>query len=175
MRARLALIAALALCATPAVAQGKTKTPALPQGVQALEMCETFASGDVLAVEAASAEGWDTYQDSSESPYVKAYSGSKDLPGIGHATMFALVESYPHATFGYCRVDVPELSGDAGNQVQAIQDLERYEGQAVQNGDGSFASLAGTTDSERLLLTHATPSTFVIQLSILTPKAEAAE
>ena len=175
MRAGLALIAALALCATPVAAQGKTKTPAEPQGVAALEMCETYATGDVLAVEAAISDGWDAYEDSAESPYVKSYSGSKDLPGIGHATMFALVESYPRHTFGYCRVDVTEVTGSADDAVQAIQNLDRYEGQSIVNGEGSFASLAGTEDTNRMLLTHATPTNFVIQLSILTPKAETAE
>jgi hypothetical protein len=173
MRAGLALIAAFALCATPVVAQGKSKAPAVPQGVQALEMCETFAAGDVLAVEAAIEKGWDAYEDTSESPYVKSYSGSKELPGIGYANMFALVESYPKSTFGYCRVDVMEVTGDAANEIQAIQNLERYEGQSIMNGDGTFASLTGATDPNRTLLAHVTPSTFVIQLSISTPKAEA--
>ena len=173
MRAGLALIAALAFCATPAVAQGKTKAGTVPQSVAALEMCETFASGDVLAVEAAIERGWDAYEDGGESPYVKSYSGSKELPGIGFATMFALVESYPQSTFGYCRVDVQEVTGNADNEVQAIQNLDRYEGQSIMNGDGNFASLTGTTDKTRTLLTHLAGGRFVIQLSILTPKAEA--
>jgi hypothetical protein len=171
MRAGLAIIAALACCATPAVAQGKTKMPVLPQGVQALEMCETFAKGDVLAVEAAIEKGWEAYDDGGESPYVKSYSGSKELPGIGYATMFALVEDYPDATFGYCRVDVTEVTGNAGNEVQIIQGLDRYEGQMIQNGDGNFASLTGKDDKNRMLLTHLADNAFVIQLSILTPKA----
>jgi hypothetical protein len=173
MRAGLALIAAVSLCATPVVAQGKTKPGAVPQGVAALEMCEIFARGDVLAVEAAIAKGWDAYEDGAESLYVKSYSGSKELPGIGYATMFALVEDYPKSTFGYCRVDVTEVTDDAHSQVQAIQNLDRYEGQAIQNGEGSFASLTGTADSNRMLLAHAADGAFAIQLSIVTPKAEA--
>ena len=172
MRAGLALIAALILCVTPAVAQGKTKPGAVSQGVQALEMCETFATGDVLAVEAATEKGWDAYEDSSESPYVKSYSGSKDLPGIGLATMFALVESYPASTFGYCRIDVQEVTGNAGNEVQAIQELDRYEGESTMTGAGTFASLTGITDKNRMLLAHLADGVFVIQLSIITPKAE---
>ena len=175
MRAGLALIAALALCATPVVAQGKTKTPALPQGVQALEMCENFAAGDGQAVEAAIEKGWDAYEDAAESPFVKSYSGGKELPGIGYATMFALVEDYPRSTFGYCRVDVLEVTGNADTEIQLIQNLERYEGQAIQNGDGTFASLTGTDDPSRSLLAHVTPGKFVLQLSITTPKAEADE
>jgi hypothetical protein len=175
MRAGLALIAAVSLCATPVVAQGKTKPGAVPQSVAALEMCETFARGDVLAVEAAIEKGWDAYDDGGESPYVKSYSGSKELAGIGYATMFALVEDYPNSTFGYCRVDVTEVTGNADNEVQIIQGLARYEGQVIQNGDGNFASLTGTEDQNRMLLTHLADGKFVIQLSILTPKAEAAQ
>lgn len=175
MRAGLALIAAVSLCATPAVAQGKTKAGAVPQSVQALEMCETFARGDVLAVEAAVEKGWDAFEDDAESPYVKSYSGSKELSGIGYATMFALVEDYPQSTFGYCRVDVTEVTGNADNEVQIIQGLGRYEGQVIQNGDGNFASLTGKDDKNRMLLTHLADGKFVIQLSILTPKATTAE
>lgn len=175
MRAGLALIAALALCATPAVAQGKTKAGAVPQSVQALEMCETFAKGDVLAVEAAIEKGWDAYEETAETPFVKSYSGSKELPGIGYATMFALVEDYPQNTFGYCRVDVTEVTGDAQVAVQSIQNLDRYEGRAIQNGDGTFASLTGTDDKNRMLLAHLADGKFVIQLSIITPKADTAD
>jgi hypothetical protein len=147
----------------------------VPQSVAALEMCETFATGDVLAVEAAIEKGWEAYEDAAESPYVKSYSGSKELPGIGYATMFALVESYPQQSFGYCRVDVAEVTGDAQVAVQSIQNLDRYEGQTIQNGEGTFASLTGTTDKNRMLLTHLADGKFVIQLSIITPKAEADE
>lgn len=175
MRAALALIAMLCLSATPVVAQGKTKPGAAPQGVAALEMCEIFARGDVLAVEAAIEKGWDAFEDGAESPYVKSYSGSKELPGIGYATMFALVEDYPNSTLGYCRVDVTEVTGNADNEVQIIQGLGRYEGQVIQNGDGNFASLTGKDDKNRMLLTHAADGAFVIQLSIITPKAATAE
>ncbi|KQX40308.1 hypothetical protein ASD04_06665 [Devosia sp. Root436] len=175
MRAGLAAIAVLALCATPVAAQGKTKPGAVPQSVAALEMCETFATGDVLAVEAAIEKGWDASEDDSESPFVHSYSGGKDLPGIGYASMFALVEDYPNRTFGYCRVDVNEVTGDAEVAVQSIQNLDRYEGQAIQNGAGTFASLTGKTDKNRMLLTHVADNTFLIQLSIITPKADTAE
>jgi hypothetical protein len=174
MRAGFALIAVLALGATPVVAQGKVKAPGTPQSVQVLEMCEMFAAGDVLAVEAAIAKGWDAYDQQSESPFVKSYAGSKDLPGLGYANMFALVESYPQSTFGYCRVDVSEPTGDGQSLVQAIQQLDRYEGEAIQNGDGSFASLTSADGAHnRLLLAHWSREAFVVQLSIATPKAEA--
>ena len=175
MRAGLALITALALSATPAVAQGKTKGPVTPQGVQALEMCEGFALGEATAYDVAVERGWEAYEDDSESPYVRSYSGGKELAGIGYANMFALVEDYPHVTFGYCRVDVNEVTGDAFNEVQLIQSLGRYEGQVIQNGAGNFASLTGTDDKNRMLLAHAADGTFVVQLSIITPKAATAE
>ncbi|MGB3337182.1 MAG: hypothetical protein WBA73_08395 [Devosia sp.] len=175
MRAGLALIAVLALCVTPVVAQGKAKAGAVPQGVAALAMCEGFALGEAAAYDAAVEQGWETYEDDSESPYVRSYSGGKDLPGIGHASMFALVEDYPQQTFGYCRVDVSEVTGDADKAVQDIQALDRYEGQSILNGQGSFASLTGKTDKNRMLLAHSTATNFVIQLSIITPKAEADE
>ncbi|MFP9138492.1 hypothetical protein ACLI1C_15040 [Devosia sp. XGJD_8] len=176
MRAGFALIVGLALCTTPVVAQGKVKAAATPQSVQVLEMCETFAAGDVLAVEAAIAKGWDAYDQESESPFVKSYAGSKDVPGLGYANMFALVESYPQNTFGYCRVDVAEPAGDGQSLIQAIQQLDRYEGEAIQNGDGSFASLTGADGAtDRLLLAHWSQEAFVVQLSINTVKAAAAE
>ena len=173
MRAGLALIAAMALCATPTVAQGKTKGPVPPQGVAALEMCEGFALGEETAYDGAVEKGWEAYEDDSESPYIRSYSGGKDLAGIGYANMFALVEDYPHATFGYCRVDVNEVTGDANGVVQDIENLARYEGQSIVNGAGTFASLTGTEDKNRMLLAHLADGTFVIQLSIITAKAEA--
>lgn len=174
MRAAFALIAVLALCVTPVVAQGKTKAPATLQGVGILEMCEHFAAGDVLALESAIGKGWDAYEDAAESPFVASYSGSKDVPGLGYATMFALVESYPSSTFGYCRVDLTEVTSPAGIEVEAIAALDRYAGETVNNDEGTFVSLSGATDPGRLLLAQATPGGFVIQLSIITPKAASA-
>ena len=171
MRTAFALIAAFVLSVAPAVAQGKTKGPVEPQGVAALEMCEGFALDEAGAYDAAVANGWEAYEDDSESPYVRSYSGGKELAGIGYASMFALIEDYPDRTFGYCRVDVNEVTGDAQVAVQTIQNLERYEGESIQNGAGTFASLTGTEDKNRMLLTHLADGKFVIQLSIITPKA----
>lgn len=170
MRAGLVVIAALALSVTPVVAQGKTKGPASPISVQVLEMCEKFATGDVLAVNDAIGKGWDAYAQEGESPYVQSFGGSKELPGIGSANLFALIEDYPNSTLGYCRVDVAEPQGDGNVAIQAIQNLDRYEGQAQQISDGSFASLTGTTDKDRLLLAHWSADSFVIQLSIIRQK-----
>jgi hypothetical protein len=175
MRAGLAVIAVLALSVAPVAAQGKTKGSATPQSVQVLELCEKFATGDVLAVQDAMAKGWDAYEQDSESPYVQSFAGSKDLPGIGSANLFALIEDYPNETLGYCRVDVAEPTGDGNAAIQAIQNLDRYEGQSQLVSDGSFASLTGREDKNRLLLAHWSAESFVVQLSIITPKAETAD
>jgi hypothetical protein len=175
MRARLvATAAALALCASPALAQ-KTKSPAAPQSVAALEICERFASGDVLALDNATAKGWDAYETDSESPYVQSYSGNREIPGIGYANLFTLVESYPGSTFGYCRIDVTELADtDGAAQIQAIEALDRYEGTGQTTPTGTFASLKGADDSAKaLLLAHWTETSFVIQLTVITPTATA--
>ena len=169
MRAALSIFAAMALCATPVAAQSKTKTKTLPS-VEVLAMCESFASGDVLAVQAAQSDGWDAFEDAGESPFVKSYSADKSVPGIGEASLFALIESYPDSSFGYCRVDVEQPEG--GNElVQAIVDLPRYQGNARELDGGLYVSLAGTGDITRLLLAHRKADSFVIQLSINTPKA----
>ncbi len=176
MRPALAILLAASLCASPALAQGKTKAPPVPQAVQVVEMCEKFARGDVLAVDDAIAKGWDAYEQDSESPYVRSFAGSKDLPGIGAAEMFALVETYPGTTFGYCRVDVidPPREGNAPQQaMQDIQNLPRYEGTSQMVSDGSFASLTGAGgDTNTLLLAHWSDESFVVQLSVITPGTE---
>lgn len=172
MRLAFTIMAALALCAAPVAAQGKTKTKA-PASVAVLAVCESFASGDVLAVQAAREAGWDASQDDSESPFIQAFSGLKMLPGIGEASLFALNEDYPDASFGYCRIDVAGAQG--GNElVQALVDLPRYDGQTRQRDGGMFASLQGVPDTNRMLLAHRDAQGFVLQLSITTPKAAGA-
>ncbi|UJW87154.1 hypothetical protein [Devosia sp. SL43] len=179
MRAGLAVIAALALSVTPVVAQGKTKGTAmsLDVGVEVVELCEEFAKGDVLAVDDAIAKGWDAYEGTGESPYVQTYSASKELAGIGSAEIFVLFEDYPTHTLGYCRMDVLEPQGNDGSVViQAIQNLDRYEGQTQMISEGSFASLVGADDdTNRMLLTHWSAESFVVQLTIITPKPASTE
>jgi mannose-1-phosphate guanylyltransferase len=178
MRAALVLTAALALCATPVAAQGKTKgttaAGVAAQALEALETCERFARGDVLAVDGAIEDGWDAYEETGESPYVRSYGGTKDFPGIGTASIFGLVEEYPQASFGYCRIDVTEPTGEHGAAaVEAIAKLPRYEGATQATDAGDFASLAGAEDPDStLLLTHWTADAFVIQLTIVTPRPE---
>ena len=176
MRAGLVLITALVLCATPAVAQAKAKAPAVPGSVQVLEICESFATNAPDAVEAAIAKGWDAFDQGGESPFIKSYAGSKDIAGLGYANIFVLIESYPDRTFGYCRADVMEPTGDGQALVQAIQNLGRYKGEAIQNEEGSFASLGDTEgDADRMLLTQWTTDAFVVQLSVNNPKTATVE
>lgn len=176
MRAALALIAVSALCAAPAVAQGKAKPAMASVSVQVLEICESFALEQAGAVDAAIAAGWDAYEETGESPFIKSYSGSKEIAGLGFGSFFALVETYPDRVFGYCRADVIEPSGDGEALVKAITDLGRYAGDVVQEGAGSYASLVATApEQDRVLLTHWTPNAFVVQLSITTARAEAAQ
>jgi len=174
MRMALAISAALLVCATPAVAQGKTKSaPAgAAEAVKALEVCETFARGDVLATQSATEQGWDAYEQASESPFVKSYAGGKDLAGIGPANLFSLVETYPQGIFGYCRVDVSGPTGSKGAAVvRAIATLPRYGGDVRATDAGDFASLQGIGNTGTMLLTHWTADAFVIQLTIVTPRA----
>ncbi len=169
--AGLLVLGALALAASPAFAQKTKSSAAIPAVLAALETCETFATGDVLALEAATEAGWDAYEETAESPFIKSYSASKDFPGVGYADMFSLVETYPDRTLGYCRIDLNEPIGNGAAAIAAIADLDRYEGEVTTNAEGSFASLAG---DERLLLTHWSDYSFVVQLTILTPRGPAA-
>lgn len=161
---------ALLVCATPAMAQSKSK---VLQSVQVLEICETFAKGDVLARENAEEHGWTVYDESSESPYVRFYSGSKDLPGIGSAEMTVLLEDYPGKLFGYCRVEVTEPQGNAGDEIAAIKALERYDGKTAATAEGMFGTFTGTDDKDTLLLAHHSEASFVVQLTVIRPQAEA--
>src|SRR5690606_135057 len=125
MRTGLALFLGLMLAVTPAMAQGKTKTSGANEALAALEVCETFAKGDVLAVEAAIEAGWDAYDQDAESPFIRSYAASREIPGMGWGDMFILVESYPEATLGYCRLDVAEPTGRGEPVISALAGLDR--------------------------------------------------
>ncbi|WP_297109679.1 hypothetical protein [uncultured Devosia sp.] len=174
MRWSLALVLALGLVAQPALAQGKTKTSVADEAVAALEMCEAFAKGDVLAVDEAVSAGWDAYQDDSESPFIRSYSAGREIPGIGWGDMFALVESYPDRTLGYCRIDVADPKGQGDKAIEALAALDGYAGDVTTESGGTYASLVGTSD-DSLLITHWDAVGFVIQLTILTPKPASSE
>jgi hypothetical protein len=175
MRTGLALLLSLALAVTPAVAQGKTKSSPVQEAVAALGVCEAFAKGDVLAVEGATEAGWDAYEDSSESPFIRTYSASREIPGIGWGDIFVLVENYPDQTLGYCRVDVVGPTGNGEAVIGALSRLDRFTGEVKSEGGGTYASLSGTGDDHALLMTHWDETGFVIQLTIITPKTAQAE
>lgn len=166
MRAGLAILAVLALAVQPALAQSKTKTSPIAAALSALETCEAFASGDEAALETAVAAGWDAYAEEGESPFVKSYSASLELAGMGWGELFSLVESYPGRTFGYCRIDVAESKGNGAAVIEAIAGLDRYDGEVLNQDGGHYASLEG---GDSLLLAHWDDFGFVIQLSTLTP------
>ncbi|MBU1306664.1 MAG: hypothetical protein KKF33_14250, partial [Alphaproteobacteria bacterium] len=152
------------------VAQGKVKRGGEPPAVAALHVCEKFANGDVLAVENATALGWDAYVQNAESPYVQSFGAGKEFPGLGRADMFSLFETYPESTFGYCRIDMIDVSGDGLAAFQSILDLGSYVGDSTTQDDNHYASLMGRDDKSRQLLAHWADGTFVLQLSIVRPK-----
>lgn len=170
MRKASALLLALALIVQPAIAQTKTKASPADAALAALEVCETFARGDAMAVDAAIEAGWDAYDQEAESPFIRSYSASRDIPGLGWGDLFALVESYPDRTLGYCRLDVAEARGKRDEAIEALAGLDRYEGEVKTENDGVYASLKGT-DQDAMLMTHWDDIAFVIQLTILTPKS----
>jgi hypothetical protein len=175
VRAGLALFLGLMLAVTPASAQGKTKSSAVEEAVAVLEVCETFAKGDVLALDAAVEAGWEAYDQDSESPFIRSYTASREIPAVGWGEIFVLVESYPEHTLGYCRLDVIEPRGKGDAVISALAGLGRYQGDVTEENGGSYASLAGTGDKKALLLTHWDEASFAIQLTIITPKSASSE
>ena len=175
MRFGPALIAGLVLVATPALAQSKTKTTAASEAVSVLDVCETFARGEDGALDAAVAAGWEAYDEEGESPFIRQFSASREIPVMGWGDIFVLLESYPDATLGYCRLDLLQPSGNGEAVIEALAALDGYEGEVVSEGEATFASLAGTGDDQSLLIAHWTPESFVIQLTIVTPKSASSE
>lgn len=173
MRAGLALIALLALSVTPAVAQGKTKTPPPPGALVTLEVCELFASGVPDAVEQAEAMDWEVTPGDPETPWVTSTNIYRQVAGLGYVEGFILMEDYPGLDFGYCRIDVYEREGEA--DVALIDDLPRWQGAIKTEGSGTFGSWKSTGgDDQRLLLSHEDEYGFVLQLTVMRPKADEA-
>jgi hypothetical protein len=173
-RASAGTFAALALLGAtlaPAHAQDKVKTlPGAPH-LLALEACEAFAANEPDVIETTTADGWYAYEVESESPFVAEYGANQQLAGIGQADIFALVETYPDLIFGYCRLDVANPENNGQGLIEEIAALPRYAGDVRTTPAGTFASLTGTDDPQRLLLTHWTEDSFVIQLTILASEA----
>lgn len=173
MRAGLALIAVLALGAMPVMAQGKTKAPPEPGALQALDVCALFAADDPKAAEGAIEAGWAVTPGDPESPFVRSTNFSKHISGLGYADGFVLVESYPHTTFGYCRIDVMDVEGDA--QVKLIDALPGWQGELTEDGVGTYGSWDATDGGQNnMLLSHEDEFGFVLQLTMMKPKPAAA-
>ncbi len=169
MRASLALLAVMALAVQPAFAQVKSKASPVASALTALEMCEAFARGGDTLVTDAIADGWDAYDQSAESPFVKSYAASREMAGLGWGDLFSLVETYPGKVFGYCRIDFIEIEGDGKPVIDAIAALDRYDGEVLDQDGGHYGSFSG---GDSLLLAHWDEDGFVIQLTTLTPRAE---
>lgn len=175
MRTGLALLLSLALAVTPAMAQGKTKTSPAQEAIAALTVCEAFAKGDVLATELAIEAGWDAYEDNSESPFIRSYSASREIPTIGWGEIFVLIENYPDQMLGYCRLDVMEPSDKGETVIAALAGLEGYAGDVTEQDGGHYASLSSTGEEQGMLMTHWDVTGFVMQLTVITPKSAQAE
>ena len=72
---------------------------------------------------------------------------------------------------GYCRLDVAEPRGKGAAAIEALAGLDRYRGDVTSESGGTYASFMGTDDDNTLLITHWDEVGFVIQLTIITPKA----
>nr|WP_314258080.1 hypothetical protein [uncultured Devosia sp.] len=170
MRAGLAVIAALALCVTPAVAQGKSKAPQQAGALAALEVCELFASGNPEAKEMAEERDWEVSSAEPESPWVSTTDIYRSIPGLGYAEGYVLMENYPDSDFGYCRVDVYEAEGEA--DVALIEDLPEWQGEIRNKGAGTYGAWTSADyGGQRFLLSHEDEYGFVLQLTVIRPKA----
>ena len=156
-------------------AEAPELTSGEPVSVQVFKTCLNYARGDAQPEETAKGLGWEAFEDQGESPFVRTYSGNKSFTDVGDAALFSLVESYPDATFGYCRVDIQSPVGEA--DVNALRDLpELAGGQVITNGDGTFGSWKGSeAEPQLLLLSHQTADTYVLQMTIITHRDGPAE
>ena len=169
MRRALVLLAVAALAVTPAVA--KTKGEA--RAAQLLETCEKFASGDVLIVEWATAQGWTASEAASDNVYAHVFNATKTIDGVGEVTLFSLIETYPGQTLGYCRMDVPTPQADLG--VLKLNDLPRLKGEVQSVDGGDYGSWQGAeAGRDYLLLASETTAAFALQLTTFTARPAAA-
>jgi len=170
MRAGLAVIAALALCVTPAVAQGKSKAPQQAGALASLEVCALFAKGIADADDQAVEMGWEVTEGDPESLFVESINLYRHIPGLGYAEGFVLMEDYPDMDFGYCRIDVYEAEGEA--DVALIDALPEWQGEIRNKGAGTYGSWSSADyGGQRLLLSHEDEYGFVLQLTVIRPKA----
>jgi hypothetical protein len=170
MRAALPIVAGLALLAAPAAGQEETKTkePAAPLAIELLELCELYADGDVLANTTAASQGWQASETETDSIFVRSFDATKTLEGIGDATLFSLIESYPQLTLGYCRIDIASPQGQVG--VAELDTLERLTGDLETTQAGTYGAWNGTeAGRDYMLLANQDEFGFGLQLTILEP------
>lgn len=166
MRA-LALIAVLALAATPALAEGKTKGASAALAV--LEMCTQFATGDLAtAVDDATARGWMVNEEASESPFSTSYAGFKSFNGVGDGNLWVQLERYPGAVTMVCRVDMDMAGPDADAQVAALKGLDWLDGELTQDATGVYGSWSTNGSNPNLVLALQGPDGFTLKLTSTT-------
>jgi hypothetical protein len=170
MRPALLGFIALALVAPPAAAQEKTKTkePATPLTVEFLDLCELYANGDVLATTTATQRGWQASETETDSIFVRSYDATRTIEGVGDVSLFALIESYPQLTLGYCRIDIASPPRQIG--VADLDALERLTGDIEVTETGTYGTWNGTEQGrDYLLLANQDEFGFGLQLTILDP------
>jgi hypothetical protein len=164
MRAGLALIAVLALCATPAVAQGKTK--GAPASLAVLDICEQFATGELkAAADYATVLGWMVNEEPGESPYSITYAGFKGFAEVGDGNLWVQVESYPGAFTVVCRVDMDMAGPDADAQVEALDQLDWLDGGLTRDDTGIYGSWSTNGSNPGLVLGLQGPDGFTLQFT----------
>ena len=168
MRAAFLGLTLLALVAAPAAGQEKTKSKgtAAPIATELYELCELFAKGDVLAVSTATEQGWLASETESDSIFVRAFDGSRSIEGVGEAGLFALLESYPLVSFGYCRIDIASPQAEVG--VPDLHVLDWIEGDLQTIDTDTYGAWNGTHGGrDYLLLANQDELGFGLQLTII--------
>ena len=171
MRLALALLVMAGLAIAPAYAKTKIKSEA--PSVALLEACEKFASGDVLIVEWATEHGWTASETESGTVFAHTYNATQTLAGIGDVTLYALMETYPSQTLGYCRADISGPAIDL--DIAKLGELPRLKGEVVSNERGTFGNWQGAeTGRDYLLLASQADGAFSLQLTLFTARSGAA-
>ncbi len=165
MRAVLGVLIIGLLAATPTFAKSKPNaSDSVPRAVEFLEVCEKFASGDVLVVEWASELGWDAKEGDSGSLYARLYNANRYIEGVGDVALVALIEDYPTQTLGYCRIDIVAPAGTIG--VLNLNELPRLTGTIRTTSDTDYGSWEGAESGrDYLLLASQDPNNFSLQLT----------
>ncbi|MCF1743807.1 hypothetical protein [Paradevosia shaoguanensis] len=144
------LLAAAALVAAPALAQGKGDKnpgkPAAPSISSSEFMTETFAVCANLAIDGegagdkAVAAGWEPDSDNGDSaPFYRIISYTKSFEGLGEVTIWGTIEQYPGKTMGYCRVEASDEDGSILD-FDDLANLPDMTGSTQTDGDGTYGA-----------------------------------